>query len=474
MDKVNCSLIEDLMPLYYEGEVSEETKKIIEGHFSDCSSCKQNYSHTEGNIFEGIEAEEPEVPKEKKFLMRAKRFILALCGVLVLIIASSTVMSYEVGKRFGVYGERFRIAEEKNLFVDINQERVIQGSKVTLEKALLDNSITSLIVKTDYDINSFDSIILKDDKENYFPKVHMFHNAAPSKYQRVNGYSILNFKPVSKDAVRLKLELVKWKTSEKLVFEFGIPTGKRYEDISEYKNVFKSTISGIGFSVDKVILGASQSEIYCTFNRNGTDFDGIALGWYYKDMIGNRDKLLVKDSESNSELNVLSIEDVTHENPKVSSSTDLFNRNIYRFILNPFNSESSRLKLRFEELYGYYNLGNKEFNIDFGGKSRIDLSKELMVNDLHLVINSAVIKGGKIELNYQVKDKQGKKLDGYLLDARMRPAEDVYAVPREGRVSVNNQNSIVTLEAGSEKKYVISLARLGLKTEVKDFDIELK
>ena len=37
----NCNLIEDLLPLYIEGLVSEETKKEIEEHLKNCDKCSE-------------------------------------------------------------------------------------------------------------------------------------------------------------------------------------------------------------------------------------------------------------------------------------------------------------------------------------------------------------------------------------------------------------------------------------------------
>lgn len=41
--KRECSLIRDLLPLYVEQMVSEESKKIIEEHLAQCPSCKKVY-----------------------------------------------------------------------------------------------------------------------------------------------------------------------------------------------------------------------------------------------------------------------------------------------------------------------------------------------------------------------------------------------------------------------------------------------
>lgn len=38
-----CEVIQDLLPLYHDKVVSEKTKKVIENHLRQCSSCKKEY-----------------------------------------------------------------------------------------------------------------------------------------------------------------------------------------------------------------------------------------------------------------------------------------------------------------------------------------------------------------------------------------------------------------------------------------------
>lgn len=39
-----CNLIKDLFPLYHDGICSEESKKAVEQHLSECPSCKEYYA----------------------------------------------------------------------------------------------------------------------------------------------------------------------------------------------------------------------------------------------------------------------------------------------------------------------------------------------------------------------------------------------------------------------------------------------
>lgn len=41
MNKINCNVIGDLLPLYVDGAVSEDTKKLVEEHLAVCEACKK-------------------------------------------------------------------------------------------------------------------------------------------------------------------------------------------------------------------------------------------------------------------------------------------------------------------------------------------------------------------------------------------------------------------------------------------------
>lgn len=50
MSKLKCSIVEDLMPLYIEDLLSEETKKEIELHLDECEDCKEIYDELKEDV----------------------------------------------------------------------------------------------------------------------------------------------------------------------------------------------------------------------------------------------------------------------------------------------------------------------------------------------------------------------------------------------------------------------------------------
>ena len=50
MSKLKCSIVEDLMPLYIEDLLNEETKKDIELHLDECEDCKEVYDELKKGV----------------------------------------------------------------------------------------------------------------------------------------------------------------------------------------------------------------------------------------------------------------------------------------------------------------------------------------------------------------------------------------------------------------------------------------
>lgn len=44
MDKLNCYVVKDLLPLYIDDALSEETSRDMHLHLEDCESCHAEYA----------------------------------------------------------------------------------------------------------------------------------------------------------------------------------------------------------------------------------------------------------------------------------------------------------------------------------------------------------------------------------------------------------------------------------------------
>lgn len=55
MNKIKCSVIQDLLPLYVDGVVSDDTKSLVNEHLLTCEICKNEYEQMNGTIYVPIE-----------------------------------------------------------------------------------------------------------------------------------------------------------------------------------------------------------------------------------------------------------------------------------------------------------------------------------------------------------------------------------------------------------------------------------
>lgn len=131
--KYTCDMIQDLLPLYLDGVCSEESKKAIETHLSECSECKEFY--TVMREADGMEIDTHSAERErqkaasfqtvKKKLLR-KQIIAAFTSVAILVVIVSATISILKGT--------IDIAEYENnisvSMVDGNLIGRLQGSRI--------------------------------------------------------------------------------------------------------------------------------------------------------------------------------------------------------------------------------------------------------------------------------------------------------------------------------------------------------
>lgn len=55
MKEIKCSVIQDLLPLYVDGVVSDDTKLLVNEHLLTCEICKNEYEQMKGTLYVPIE-----------------------------------------------------------------------------------------------------------------------------------------------------------------------------------------------------------------------------------------------------------------------------------------------------------------------------------------------------------------------------------------------------------------------------------
>ena len=57
MAKINCNVIQDILPLYIEDAVSDDTKELVEEHLQNCEICQRVYHETKRSLYRQKKAE---------------------------------------------------------------------------------------------------------------------------------------------------------------------------------------------------------------------------------------------------------------------------------------------------------------------------------------------------------------------------------------------------------------------------------
>lgn len=136
-----CEMIRDLIPLYYDGACSEESRKAVEEHIRNCPSCRaffQSLSEADTDVF----VPEEEIRKADSFRslkkkLRIRQAVAAVCTVIliaILFLAGSAVLKSRTGiisadDRLSVsmtdgslivrlYGNRADVVTEKRTEID--------------------------------------------------------------------------------------------------------------------------------------------------------------------------------------------------------------------------------------------------------------------------------------------------------------------------------------------------------------------
>ena len=107
MEKINCNVIQDILPLYIDDVVSDDTKELVEEHLQNCEICQRVYHETKADLENDmkISAQTKESSHEandlksfRKFLKKRKikTILLSIAATVVCFVAVFTFMNKHV------------------------------------------------------------------------------------------------------------------------------------------------------------------------------------------------------------------------------------------------------------------------------------------------------------------------------------------------------------------------------------------
>ena len=485
-EKIPCTLIEDLLPLYLEGDIQEDTKRFIERHLSECKHCQEIYESMSSSVFQeadlGDEIMITEYSAEKKYLLRAKRVFLTIAAAAVFIFLTFTGFSYLLGKTQGEYNERFKLAEEHDFFLNVDETMEFNGHSITLSKILLDSSLTSIILESDLDLDYFDSITLKDNGEQFYRRAFTLFER--QYYKNAEKIYTLDFGPARPQAESLILELIKFyddDSSTSVTFEVKLQNQNKITGASgyfkKYLNLLQKEAAGIDLSLKSLEKGISYTGLELDLDFSGTIYDGVSFGWYPSEGMKNLRVLDLLPAGNNDYLEILSVEDITIEQliPATDKTTVPRQSNrTYRVICTPLPEDATQIDLQFHNLFAFKYIHQNDIKLDFTNSSSMNLDKAFVSEHFKVKLQSAVRNNGKIKLYYEIRDKNDQILPEYLLDARIRISENIYDVPVQGRAVNDVTGHYLEFEDMNAQDYTLNLYRVGLKIQSGKYQIDLQ
>jgi len=102
MGKISCNIIKDLMPLYVDGVLSEETAQTVREHMMCCDDCQEEYRLLKKELVlpsnRDIQAENSKALRNFKHRLRRKELVIACISVIVtfLVMISCYLVYQEV------------------------------------------------------------------------------------------------------------------------------------------------------------------------------------------------------------------------------------------------------------------------------------------------------------------------------------------------------------------------------------------
>ena len=107
MEKINCNVIQDILPLYIDDVVSDDTKELVEEHLQNCEICQRVYHETKTDLENDMKVsvqtkessnEANDLKNFRKFLKKRKikTILLSIAATIVCFVAVFMFMNKHV------------------------------------------------------------------------------------------------------------------------------------------------------------------------------------------------------------------------------------------------------------------------------------------------------------------------------------------------------------------------------------------
>ena len=102
MDKI-CSIVQDLLPLYEEDMLREETKKFVDGHLAQCAACRAELDALKTDVKPAPVSAQP--LRDLKRQLRRKKLTAVLLAVTLALTLATAGFAYLTAPQYLPYSE---------------------------------------------------------------------------------------------------------------------------------------------------------------------------------------------------------------------------------------------------------------------------------------------------------------------------------------------------------------------------------
>lgn len=123
MKTVSCEVIQDLIPLYIEDMLSEESKKLVESHLDECEECREYMNELQTTSVLPPDTDTRPLEKIQKTLQKKKWLMITFSTLMTLLIGSLVVI-FMTAPEYLPYSEdvvAIRETEEGIVLSDFNE-----------------------------------------------------------------------------------------------------------------------------------------------------------------------------------------------------------------------------------------------------------------------------------------------------------------------------------------------------------------
>jgi|GEM_PF-1611286 len=373
--------------------------------------------------------------------------------------------------------DRFALAEQYGQFVAVNQSVDCKGTKVAIEKILLDKTHTFMIAAVEGETKGTMDYLTVD----LFGDQDQELGRSTFSQKLSDGKTLLTFDALEEAPATLRLEF------------FGGPVGYGGNVSLTLKDIDFKTVEGkysqeyhlteimeqkgYRLAVDSIGKGISETGLHYQLTALG-DYDGIEHGWlsdYYHKSYPQI--LFLSDNGRNLEPH---LSETYGFGPSYRISRD-GKTHVGRAYFDGLAANTLQVKLT--DIYGSYNL--KEIIPLYGVKDKLDINRKLPVHNYSVDLKSFT-QGkdkGTWVLNYRVLDSAGRPVDG-AIDAGIYEKDDNYKIPYpiliDGSPNPVGQDQMLIFTGkppegknGLQEGAALKITRLGIRQEDAVLNIDL-